>query len=1000
MVKLIQASFAGGEVSPEVASRIDLAKRATAVERAENFFSRVEGALESRPGQLFVARAKSNGVRLLPFEFNVDQTFIIELSDQAARFHSDGGQIVEAAVTITGATSTTITAAGHGYADGDEIYLTGIGGITNLNGRNVKVDNATTNTFTVTDLDDNAITIAGTYTSGGSAQRVYEIATPYASADLFDLNYAQSGDVLTICHPDYAPRELVRLSNTNWTLTEVTFTPDQAPPTALSGQNNVVEAHERAVLVSEFPVRVETKHGFATGTKVRFTDATTSFGSFLESQGEMRLTALNAEEFILEGIDGTGQSNTTDGGVFRVTGDPIKYKVTALGARSGSESVAALSSSSLTITNVAQADPAVVTTSSAHGLQYGDEFEIASVGGMTELNGRRFLVLSAPTTTTIELMSLGREVIDSTGYTAYTSGGTATPAFISVERVAQKFEVELSWTAAPDASAYNIYRQTAGGYVYIGTSSTDSFVDDFLADDSIETISTPFNPFEEGAGYQPSVTSFFNQRQIYANSDAFPNRFWTTQTGSFYTFSVASPVRDDDSIIGTIAARRINEIRHLVPLSDLVILTSGAEYRIFGDGSAPFTPSTINIKPQSFFGSTSLTPIVAGSLALYVTPGQAVREIGYEFAADRFVGNDITILSRHLFDDHVLVDWAYAPAPYSLVWAVRDDGIALSLTYQQEQEVYAWTRHTTRGKYKSVAVVREGERDVPYFAVERVIGGVTQTFVERLEDRYCATACDAFAVDAGLALNSPITITGATAADPVVITAPGHGLSNGDTVDIRQVYEVTDENTQREQLSADYNGAGYTIANVTTDTFELQNNGADVDGSGFAAYSSGGTVRKAVTAVSGLWHLEGETVVAAANGYAYADLTVTNGTVTLPAAASQISVGLPYRCQLISLPISTYVGDESVVGAAKNISSVTVRVLRSLGMWTGPSTDQMREAKFGLPSAWGQPMPLRSDDITVTLKGDWNSKRQVVVEQRAPLPLTIIGLSPDVRVGR
>jgi hypothetical protein len=59
----------------------------------------------------------------------------------------------------------------------------------------------------------------------------------------------------------------------------------------------------------------------------------------------------------------------------------------------------------------------------------------------------------------------------------------------------------------------------------------------------------------------------------------------------------------------------------------------------------------------------------------------------------------------------------------------------------------------------------------------------------------------------------------------------------------------------------------------------------------------------------------------------------------------------------------------------------------------------MREAKFGLPSAWGQPLAVVSDDLTVTLKGDWKQRRQVVIEQRSPLPLTVLGLSPDVRLG-
>lgn len=927
MARLIQPSFAGGEISVDIAARVDLSKRAVAVERAENFVARVEGGMASRPGQLFVARAKAATVRLLPFEFNTEQTFILELTDQAMRFHAQGGQIVEAAVSISGVTSTTITtSASHGYATGDEVYLSGIGGITNLNGRNVKVVVATATTFTVTDLDGGAITIAGTYTSGGTSMRVHEIATPYAEADLFELRYAQSGDVMTIVHPDYAPRELVRISNTNWTLSEIDFTPEQAAPTGLS---------------------------------------------------------------------------VTIGGGTSTTTDILKYKVTAVRSTDAIESAPALSTTTHTITGVTQASPAVVTVSAAHGLVYGDEIYIDSIVGMTELNGRRFLVLSAPTTTTIELMSLGREPIDSTGYTAYTSGGVVTEAFFEVFENDPEWQNTVTWTVAAGAARYNVYRQRSGEYTFIGSSPSATFIDNFIAEDSSETIPTPFNPFEEGTDYYPSVSGFYQQRQIYANSNLYPNRFWMTQAGTFYNFSTASPLRDDDTIVGTIAARRINEIRHLVPLSDLLIMTAGAEYRVKGSGDAPFTPATINIKPQSFYGSTSLQPIVAGAVALFMTPGQAVREIAYEFASDKFTGFDISVLARHLFDYNDVVDWAFSPAPYSNIWCIRDDGTALILTYKKEQEVYAWTRATTLGSYKSVAVVREGDHDIPYFAVERTINGVTQTFVERLDERLFEVLCDAFCVDAGLSLDAPITITGATAANPVVITAPGHGLSNGDIVDICGIYEATTSNTQQVQMSTDYNGTGFTVANATTNTFELQNEGVDYDGSGFAAYSSGGQVRKAVTTVSGLWHLEGETVVAAANGYAETGLTVTNGQVTLDNPASKVHVGLPYTCQLITLPINSYVAKtgESTNGVPKNISSVTVQVERTMGMWAGPSTDQMRETKFPMPALYNQPLSLVTDDITVGLKSDWSKRKQVVIEQRSPLPMTVLALVPDVKMG-
>jgi hypothetical protein len=210
----------------------------------------------------------------------------------------------------------------------------------------------------------------------------------------------------------------------------------------------------------------------------------------------------------------------------------------------------------------------------------------------------------------------------------------------------------------------------------------------------------------------------------------------------------------------------------------------------------------------------------------------------------------------------------------------------------------------------------------------------------------------------------------------------------------------SDASTPGEVLSTDYNGTTFTIANVTTDTFELQNAGSDYDGSGFAAYSSGGKVRQAVTTVSGLWHLEGETVVAAANGYAEVDLVVTNGQVTLGSPASRVHVGLPYTCRLISLPLETYADSrQTSKGTLKNISRLTVEVERTMGFWFGPSVDQMREARFGLPQNYGQPLQMVTEQIDVTMKPDWGKKKQVVIEQRAPLPCSVLSLIPDVQGG-
>jgi hypothetical protein len=926
MVKYTQPSFAGGEVSPAVAARVDLSKRAVGAERAENFIVEVTGGMKSRPGLQLIAEAKTAGtVRLIPFEFNTEQTYILETGDQYMRFYTYGGQIL----------------------------------------------------------------------SGGVP---YEISTPYVAADLADLEFAQSGDVMTIVHPNYAPRELVRITNTNWTLTEITFAPSQAEPTALSISNNYLQAGEISDITKANPAVVTSVgHGLATGAEIAITGVS---GMTQINNRVYRITTIDGDTFRLEGVDSKTYGNYTGGGTWVVSGDTLKYKVTANNRDTFEESLSALSSGTISIVDATQTNPVVIRTFGSHFLEYGDEIHIDNVGGMTQLNGRRFLVLGTPTFDTIQLMSTGRAGIDGTGYGAYTSGGDLRTAFVRTTATAQAWDNTLYWNAAADADTYNIYRADDNGlYGFIGRVDIDTFHDVFIEADTSDTAPLAANPFEEGPGYWPSTTGFFQQRQIYANSLVFPNRVWMTQTGVFYNFATSTPLRDDDAIVATLAARRINEIKHLIPLSDLVVLTSGAEYRVKGSGDAAFTPSTVNVKPQSYYGSTSLRPIVAGDVALFMAPGNFIREISYQFSEDKFTGRDITVLARHLLDRAEIVDWDFAPSPYDVIWMVKEDGTALTLTYQNEQEVYAWTRASTKGKFKSVAAVREDDKDVPYFAVERIINGTTKVFIERLDEGEFDELAGAFCVDCGLSLDVPITITGMTAANPVVVTAPGHGLVDGDTVDISEVFEVTSIGTTKQKLSSDYNKTGFTVANATADTFELYQQGAPYNGSSFAAYSSGGVAREAVTTLFGLSHLEGEEVVAAANGRVESGLVVSGGSVTLSQPASRVHIGLPYTCQLITLPLSTYGSRTTIDKRELNYSRLTVQVARARGMWAGPNTDQMREVQFREPTIYGVPAEMLTDDIDVTVKSGWDKKKQVVVEQRDPLPLTILSVTPDVSVG-
>lgn len=237
MSSIAQRSFASGEITPSLYARVDVSKYATGLKTLRNMYVMRHGGATNRPGTKFICevRDSTTSVRLIPFIFNTAQTYVLEFGNQYMRVIKSGAQVLNSAQNITSITQANpcvVTIAGHGYASTDEVYITGVGGMTELNGRNFKITVLTANTFSLQYLDDTNVnsTAFTAYTSGGTAQSIYTISTPYVEADLMDLKYVQSADVITIVHPTYAPRTLTRASDTSWTLATITFAPGVSAP--------------------------------------------------------------------------------------------------------------------------------------------------------------------------------------------------------------------------------------------------------------------------------------------------------------------------------------------------------------------------------------------------------------------------------------------------------------------------------------------------------------------------------------------------------------------------------------------------------------------------------------------------------------------------------------------------------------------------------------------------------------------------------------------------
>lgn len=309
--------------------------------------------------------------------------------------------------------------------------------------------------------------------------------------------------------------------------------------------------------------------------------------------------------------------------------------------------------------------------------------------------------------------------------------------------------VDLGWDAVAGATEYNIYREEAGYFGFIGVAAGTTFTDNNYEADTADTPREDWDPFVDGNN--PGVVAFHQQRLVLAGTPKAPQAFYMSRTGDFENFRKSRPLQDDDPVEYLIASGAIDSITWAASFGDLLLGTSGSEYKASGDGG-PITAKNISITAQSYWGSANLSPIIIGNSILHVQRhGARVRDLFYSLEKDGYAGNDLSIMAPHLFDRHRLIQWAYQQTPGSTIWIVRDDGVMLALTYMKEQDIYGWSRQLTAGAFTSVASLSGDDEDVILVVVRRRVNGRERYMLERLASRWNeADIEEAFFVDCGV----------------------------------------------------------------------------------------------------------------------------------------------------------------------------------------------------------------------------------------------------------
>ena len=298
--------FRSGVLSQKLLARQDLKILKSGLLQGENFFTQIQGSQEFRPGFVYIRRTRNNlPAQLWQFVFNDEQAFVLEFTDYFLRFYTQEGIITETAKNITAMTNANpgvFTSVGHGYVTDDEVFLDGLVGVSGLNGQFYKIVRINNDTYSLKDLDGAAIntTALGTWTSGGTTQRVYQIATPYTKVQAESLKMAGTADIRYLVDGTHMPRKLTRAGNTSWTLASFTRTADPFDQKAITG---ATQANPCVITC--------TAHGFVTGDQVFIEDIV---GMTQLNNIAFTITKINDNSFSLDGINSTGYTAYASGG--------------------------------------------------------------------------------------------------------------------------------------------------------------------------------------------------------------------------------------------------------------------------------------------------------------------------------------------------------------------------------------------------------------------------------------------------------------------------------------------------------------------------------------------------------------------------------------------------------------------------------------------------------------------------------------------------------------
>ena len=536
---------------------------------------------------------------------------------------------------------------------------------------------------------------------------------------------------------------------------------------------------------------------------------------------------------------------------------------------------------------------------------------------------------------------------------------------------------------------------------------------------SSASIDWSLGAFSDTTGH-PSCVTFFEQRLVFAATLNNPQTVYFSKSGDYENMdaNIGETIADDDAIIYTIASNQVNAIRFMTATRTLIIGTAGGEFAVSGGGADnAITPTNILIKKQSNHGAANIDAISVGNATLFLQRARRkIRELAYNFDVDGYVAPDMTILAEHITEGG-LTQVAYQQEPNQIIYATREDGELVGLTYQREQQVTAWHRHIFGGRFgiatitvSDYANIANGTKLTLTKSDGTTVDFDSTTGTAGTNEFKTETNNNTTATNLKTAINAHANFTATVSSAVVTVTETAHEATG----------YLTIKSFDKTRLTATSEGKAVvdSVAVIPTDDKEYQTwiivkrtiNGAtkryveylneldfdETDNTSFnfldSALSYSGS---AVTNLSGLSHLEGQVVSILADGATHPNETVSSGAITLDRSAKDVKIGLAFTSLLQTMRIDAGSQDGTSQGKTKRIYDITVRMFETIGVEVGPDLSEMERIPFRTSAnLMDEGIPPFTGDKEVEFRGNYETDGFIFVRQTQPLPFTILSLYP------